>query len=255
MTDKNVIDLKAPLQSYTIVLGSVLENEFVERRLKANFTRSSSLEKTNFAIHKLFCFWKKKNWIRKASTKTRAEVRGGGRKPSPQKGRGKARAGSIRSSIWKGGGVSFGPKPNQKVTKLNHFEYDQLFRSLLQSKQSKIKTIKLVAQSNTTANNSVENKKLKSLASQVENILLKSLNLTAQTANSILVVLDSNEYKFIEASFGTRAVSNFKNIVLTTAASLDVNHILESNYIFITPSAANEFTMSNLNSKNKVRFI
>lgn len=54
-----------------------------------------------------------------ASTKNRARVRGGGRKPWRQKGRGMARAGSIRSPLWRGGGTVFGPMPHEFHMKVN----------------------------------------------------------------------------------------------------------------------------------------
>ena len=68
------------------------------------------------------------------STKTRAEVRGGGRKPWRQKGTGHARQGSIRAPQWKGGGVVFAPKPREYGFKMNKKEKGLAIKSALTSR-------------------------------------------------------------------------------------------------------------------------
>ena len=68
------------------------------------------------------------------STKTRAEVRGGGRKPWRQKGTGRARAGANRSPLWRGGGVIFGPKPRDFDVKMNRKERRLALRTAFQSR-------------------------------------------------------------------------------------------------------------------------
>ena len=81
------------------------------------------------------------------STKTRAEVRGGGRKPWRQKGTGRARAGSNRSPLWKGGGVIFGPKPKTLKFKLNQKERKLSLQTLLYSNRNNICVIENLEES------------------------------------------------------------------------------------------------------------
>lgn len=69
-----------------------------------------------------------------ASTKGRSEVRGGGRKPWRQKGTGRSRAGTRSSPIWRGGGVTFGPKPRDYTPKVNKKIRKQALKMALSSK-------------------------------------------------------------------------------------------------------------------------
>ena len=76
-------------------------------------------------------------------TKTKSEVRGGGRKPFAQKGTGKARQGSIRNPHWKGGGVSFGPKNNRNYTQMMPKKQRRL--AIFSALSEKLKSGKIIA--------------------------------------------------------------------------------------------------------------
>jgi large subunit ribosomal protein L4 len=96
------------------------------------------VDKTNYLVYRAFQTQLNNERQGTRSTKTRAEVRGGGRKPWQQKGSGRARAGSTRSPLWKGGGVSFGPKPKLYCNKINRKEWRLSLRLLLLKKHKNI---------------------------------------------------------------------------------------------------------------------
>lgn len=124
-----------------------------------------------------------------ASTKTRAEVRGGGRKPWRQKGTGNARQGSIRATQWRGGGIVFGPNPNRNFTKkMNKKErrlalksalaYKLIDQELIVIDELKFETSKTKEMVNVLTNLNIEvNKVLVVVEELTDNICLSARNL------------------------------------------------------------------------------
>src|SRR6476646_10961417 len=105
------------------------------------FNSTTITDKSNYVIHRAFQTQSTNERQGTASTKTRAEVRGGGRKPWKQKGTDRARAGSNRSPLWKGGGVIFGPKPKKITLKSNKKERQLALQTLLYNKKNNILVI------------------------------------------------------------------------------------------------------------------
>ena len=140
------------------------------------------------------------------SAKNRSEVRGGGKKPWKQKGRGVARAGTIRSPIWKGGGVVFGPEPhkyNKKISK----KMRQLARQSVLSSKAKNGEIIILEDISISA------PKTKDFAE-----ILKKLNLSGKKI-TILVAGYSDDL-FL-------AVRNIPNIYLVEATSASTYDLLD----------------------------
>lgn len=121
------------------------------------------------------------------STKTRAEVSGGGRKPWRQKGTGRARQGSIRAPQWVKGGIALGPRPRSYKYTVNKKERRLAIRSVLSSKvlennlvvldKAEMKEIKTQAMVKTLANLKVEGKTLILLPERNENVQKSARNI------------------------------------------------------------------------------
>ena len=93
--------------------------------------RTFAAEYNESLVHQVVTAYMAKGRRGTKSGKSRAEVRGGGAKPWRQKGLGRARAGSIRSPIWRGGGVTFAAKPRSFEQKVNRKMYRGAMRSIL----------------------------------------------------------------------------------------------------------------------------
>ena len=104
---------------------------------KSTISFNIATVKSSYLVHRAMVKQQAEQRQGTASTKTRSEVRGGGKKPWKQKGSGKARAGSNRSPLWKGGGVTFGPKTRSYRKKMNRKEWRLALRTLLHNKYNK----------------------------------------------------------------------------------------------------------------------
>lgn len=152
-----------------------------------------------------------------AHTKTRAEVRGGGRKPWRQKGTGRARAGSIRSPIWRGGGVTFGPT-TEKVFK-KRIPKKMRRKALFMVLSAKAKENLLLVLDNLK----IEKPKTKSIAEILNKLFLKK--------GSGLVVLPRMDKNIIKAT------KNIPRVSTVQAKDLNVLDLLCYKYIMIPKEA------------------
>lgn len=149
-----------------------------------------------------------------ATTLQRGEVRGGGKKPWKQKGTGRARFGSTRNPIWRGGGVVFGPRGNENYTK-------------------KI----------STASKRVALRQALTLAHEAKKVHIAEVTTTGKTAEVVKFLADNkfDRKTLLVVNEKTpeliRATANLQNVLLVSAKYLSVYYILNADHIAVAPSA------------------
>lgn len=151
-----------------------------------------------------------------ATTKTRGEVRGGGKKPWKQKGTGRARFGSTRNPIWRHGGIVFGPRGNENYSKKlsktsKHVALRQALTLANQDKKILVSDIKTTGKTTEVA---------KFLAAK-----------KCSEKDRVLLVVDEKAPELM------RATNNLANALLVRAQYLSVYYILNADKIVITPAA------------------
>jgi large subunit ribosomal protein L4 len=177
-------------------------------------------ESGNYLLHRDLLRHRNSQKQGTSSTKTRSEVQGGGRKPWRQKGTGRARAGSNRSPLWKGGGVTFGPKPKQTVLKLNKKERRLALQTLLYNKKNNILIVE-------NLENEIVDPKTKPFLKICQDC---SINLDQK----ILLIVSKKTTPL------KLATQNIQNVELISAATLNTFSLLNAKQIILTPQAMND---------------
>nr|YP_010580244.1 ribosomal protein L4 [Cryptomonas pyrenoidifera]UZS90628.1 ribosomal protein L4 [Cryptomonas pyrenoidifera] len=197
--------------------GNIIPNKSVPLSLKINESAPKYL------IHKAIVIQDRNRRQGNASCKTRSEVRGGGKKPWKQKGTGQARSGSSNSPLWKGGGVTFGPKPRSYEKKINIKEKQLALKTAFFNNMHKVVVI--------------EN--LSAIASQPKTKdliqLLKKLLLSDVDKKALIVAHEINENL-------TRSTRNLPNVELLYSHNLNLKEILLAKRIVITQDALTNLT-------------
>ena len=146
--------------------------------------------------------------------KNRSEVRGGGKKPYRQKGTGRARAGTIRSPIWRGGGVTFASRPRDYSKKINKKMYKAALRSIF---SELLRQEKLIA---------IEHPKIKNPKTKEMVSFLSKLSL-----ENVLIITDEIDNNLHLAS------RNIPHVNVVTTAEINPVMLLKPHRVAITPAA------------------
>ena len=157
-----------------------------------------------------------------ASCKTRAEVSGGGKKPWKQKGTGRARAGSLRSPLFAGGGVIFGPKPRSYAFNMPQKARQLAIKSALSARSEQLVVVKDFS--------TIAEPKTKLMVAA-----LKSLNVSGKT----LIVADVKADENKNLALASRNIPSVKVIL---PSNLNVKDLLEADFVVMTESAVNVIT-------------
>jgi len=206
MTIQKIIEYKPSDSS-----GESSDEKF---RITLNILEDSS----NYLIHRDILRHQLSQKQGTVSTKTRSEVRGGGKKPWRQKGTGRARAGSNRSPLWKGGGVIFGPKPKTVILKVNKKERNLALQTLFYNKRNNMIVV---------LNLELKEPKTKAFYKFCQN---GNINL-----NEKLLVIVSEKILPIKL-----ATQNLKNVELISASNLNTLSLVKAKKILLTTSALND---------------
>jgi large subunit ribosomal protein L4 len=165
-------------------------------------------------VHQAVVSYMSKSRQGTSKQKTRSEVRGGGKKPYAQKGTGRARAGTIRSPLWRGGGVAFAATPRDYSKKINKKMYKAAIRSIF---SELLRQNRLVA---------IENPVLEKPKTKEISTFLKQFSLS-----KVLIITDELDVNFY---LSTR---NIPNVEVITVREINPVSLLKANKVAVTAEA------------------